>query len=90
MDLLTGARKVVVTMTHTTKDGKPKILKKCTLPLSAKNAVDLIITELAVMEVTEKGLMLKEVAPGVCVEEVIEKTEADLIIPENVKEMKVS
>ncbi|MCY6960202.1 3-oxoacid CoA-transferase subunit B [Clostridium brassicae] len=90
MDLLTGAKKVVVTTTHTTKEGKSKILKKCTMPLSAKGAVDLIITELAVMEVTTKGLVLKETAPGVTVKEVIQKTDADLIIPNEVCEMKVS
>ncbi|WMJ79962.1 3-oxoacid CoA-transferase subunit B [Clostridium sp. MB40-C1] len=90
MDLLTGAKKVVVTTTHTTKEGKSKILKKCTMPLSAKGAVDLIITELAVMEVTTKGLVLKETAPGVTVKEVIQKTNADLIIPNEVCEMKVS
>ena len=90
MDLLVGARKVVATMIHTTKTGSSKVLKKCSLPLSAPNAVDLIITELAVMEVTKEGLVLKEVAPGVTIDEIVSKTDADLIIPENVAEMKIS
>ncbi len=84
MDLLAGAKSVLVTTTHTTKKGASKILKKCTLPLSAAGVVKTIVTELAFMEVTDKGLVLKEVAPGVTVEEVIAKTDADLIIPENV------
>ncbi|MCY6485165.1 3-oxoacid CoA-transferase subunit B [Clostridium aestuarii] len=87
MDLLVGAKKIVVTITHNAKNGAPKILKKCTMNLSAKNAVDLIITELAVIEVTEKGLVLKEIAPETTVEEVVLKTEADLIIPDDVKTM---
>ncbi len=67
--------------------GESKILKKCALPLSAAKAVDLIITELAVMEVTPQGLVLKEVAPGVAVDEVKAVTEADLIVPDSVPEM---
>ncbi|NLG87153.1 MAG: succinyl-CoA--3-ketoacid-CoA transferase, partial [Firmicutes bacterium] len=87
MDLLVGAKKVICTLQHTDKTGASKILKKCTLPLSAAKAVDLIITELAVMEVTPEGLVLKEVAPGVTVEQVKAVTEADLIIPDSVPEM---
>lgn len=90
MDLLVGARKVVVTITHNLKDGSPKILKKCTLPLSAAKVVDLIVTEIAVLEVTDEGLVLKEVAPGITVDEVLERTDAELIIPDDVKEMKIS
>src|SRR6056297_973362 len=78
MDLTVGAKRVIVATTHTTKKGKPKILKECTLPLTAVNEVDLIVTDLAVIEVTEEGLLLKEKAEGVSVEEIIEKTEADL------------
>ncbi|AKI97509.1 CoA transferase subunit B [Kosmotoga pacifica] len=86
MDLVTGARRVIVAMTHTAK-GTPKIVKKCTLPLTSIRPVDLIVTDLAVIEPTEEGLLLKEVAPGVSVEEVLQRTEASLIVPEVVPEM---
>ena len=89
MDLLVGAKKVIAAMLHVDKKGNSKILKKCTLPLSAAKAVDLIITDLAVMEVTEKGLVLRETAPGVTVDEILEKTEADLIVPEDIKVMDI-
>lgn len=82
MDLVVGAKKVIVAMLHTAK-GKSKILKNCTLPLTAKNVVDMIVTELAVMKVTEKGLLVTEISEGVTVEELIEMTEADLIISED-------
>lgn len=87
MDLVTGAKKVIIAMEHTTKDGSPKILKKCTLPLTAVNAVDYIVTELGVMEVTSEGILLTEIAPGVTVEEIQSKTEAKLIISDNLKTM---
>jgi len=86
MDLLTGARKVIIAMLHTVK-GKTKILKECTYPLSAKNQVNLIVTEMGVMEVTENGLILKEIGPEVTLEEVKESTEADLIISKDLKRM---
>jgi acetate CoA/acetoacetate CoA-transferase beta subunit len=86
MDLVTGAKKVIVAMNHTAK-GNHKILKECTLPLTAVNAVDLIITEMGVMEVTDKGLVLTEINPKYTVEEVQEATGATLIISENLKEM---
>lgn len=89
MDLLVGAKKVVVALSHTNKEGESKILKKCTLPLSAAKVVDLIITEKAVMKVTPRGLVLKEVAPGLSVEEVVKSTDADLIIAEDIKEMMI-
>ncbi|GAA0712370.1 butyrate--acetoacetate CoA-transferase subunit B [Paraclostridium ghonii] len=82
MDLVVGAKKVIVAMLHTAK-GKSKILKNCTLPLTAKNVVDMIVTELAVMKVTEKGLLVTEISEGVTVEELIEMTEADLIISDD-------
>jgi len=74
-------------MEHTTKKGEPKILKKCTLPLTASNEVDIIVTEMGVMEVTSEGIVLKELAPGVTVEDIQAKTEAKLIIPEVIGSM---
>ncbi len=88
MDLVTGAKKVIIAMTHTAK-GKPKIVKECNLPITSTRRVDLIVTELSVIEPTEKGLILKELAPNVSVEEVIEKTDAHLLISNDIKEMKV-
>ncbi|KGJ48691.1 acetate CoA-transferase [Clostridium sp. NCR] len=82
MDLVVGAKKVIVAMLHTAK-GKSKILKNCTLPLTAKHVVDMIVTELAVMKVTENGLLVTEISEGVTVEELIEMTEADLIISDD-------
>jgi 3-oxoacid CoA-transferase subunit B len=82
MDLVAGARRVVVTMLHAAKDGSSKILKKCTLPLTGKKVVDLIITDLAVMEVTPQGLRLREVAPGVTVDEILKSTDAELLVEE--------
>ena len=80
MDLVAGAKRVVVTMLHTAKDGSSKVLKRCTLPLTGRKVVDLIITDLAVMEVTPQGLRLLERAPDVTVEQVRAATEADLIL----------
>jgi len=82
MDLVAGAKRVVVTMLHTAKDGSSKILKKCTLPLTGKKVVDLIITDLAVMEVTPQGLKLQERAPGVTVDEILKSTDAELMVEE--------
>ncbi|EMR07012.1 Acetate CoA-transferase subunit beta [Bhargavaea cecembensis DSE10] len=80
MDLLVGAKKVYVTMTHTSKDGSPKLLKECTYPITSTRSVDMIFTELAVFEVTEdKQLRLVELMPGATIEEVREKTEAAFI-----------
>lgn len=87
MDLVAGARKVIIAMEHCTKDDQPKILKACTLPLTAVGQVDLIVTELGFMEVTEEGIVLRELAPGVSLEEIQSKTEAVLIIPDRILEM---
>jgi acetate CoA/acetoacetate CoA-transferase beta subunit len=89
MDLVTGTKQVIVAMTHTAK-GKPKILKKCTLPLTSIRPVNLVVTELAVIEPTAKGLVLKEVAPGVTVDQVVQATEAALIIPPEVPVMPIA
>jgi len=88
MDLVTGAKKVIVAMTHTAK-GNPKIVKECSLPLTSIRTVDLIVTDLAVIEPTEEGLVLREMAPGVSVEEVLKQTEANLIVPETIPKMRV-
>src|SRR6202030_2886358 len=82
MDLVAGARRVIVAMEHTTKQGAPKILKKCTLPITGLGVVDLIITEMAVIRVTPKGLVLEEIAPDVTVDDVQKATEPTLIVSE--------
>jgi acetate CoA/acetoacetate CoA-transferase beta subunit len=84
MDLLVGAKKVIVAMEHTAK-GNPKILEKCTLPYTAVHCVDLIITEMGVMEVTKEGIVLKEINPEFTVEEVQAATGAKLIISPDLK-----
>ena len=80
MDLVTGARRVIVAMEHTTRDGRPKILKQCTLPLTGPGVVDLIVTELAVMEVTDRGLVLREVAENATLDAIRARTGAELIV----------
>jgi len=87
VDLAAGAKKLIVTMNHTTKDGKPRIVKKCSYPLTAINCVNLIVTDIAVVEVTDRGLVLKEVAPGWTPEEVQSLTEPTLIIDPDCQEM---
>ena len=87
MDLVVGAKKVIVTMEHVTKRGSSKILKDCTLPLTGKGVVDLILTDLALITVEKEGLVLREIAPGVDKSEVIEKTDTKLIISPDLKEM---
>jgi acetate CoA/acetoacetate CoA-transferase beta subunit len=84
MDLVTGAKKVIVAMEHCTKKGGSKILEQCTLPLTGKGVVDVIVTELAVFYVTEEGLVLEELQEGVTLEEVIEKTEATFMVSPNI------
>jgi len=80
MDLVSGVKKIVVVMDHTNKKGESKILKQCTLPLTGKGVVDLIITDLGVMQVRPDGLALIELAPDVTVDEVEAKTDANLIV----------
>jgi len=85
MDLVASARRVVVAMEHTTKDGKPKILKHCTLPLTGVRVVDTIATEMAWIKVTPEGLVLEEIAPGLTPDDVQKYTEPKLIISPNLK-----
>ena len=86
MDLLIGTRKVILAMEHTAK-GKPKILKRCTLPLTAPHEVDMIVTEMGVMKITPDGIVLSEINPDFTVDQVQQNTEAKLIIPSDLKPM---
>lgn len=88
MDLVVGAKKVIVAMEHTVK-GKPKLLKHCSLPLTAANQVDLIVTELGVIKITEQGMVLTELAPGTTIDEIQAATEAELIISPDLKAMPI-
>jgi len=87
MDLVAGAKRVIIAMEHTTKDGEMKIVKKCSLPLTGVGVVDLIVTELGVIEVTPEGLVLREVAPGITPEDVQKATEPKLRIALGLKTM---
>ncbi|MCW2238918.1 3-oxoacid CoA-transferase subunit B [Azospirillum canadense] len=86
MDLVSGAKRVIVAMQHVAK-GESKIVKRCTLPLTSVRRVDLVVTDLAVIEPTDKGLVLKETAPGVTVEQVLAATACELIVPADVPAM---
>ena len=87
MDLVAGARRVIVAMEHTTRDGQPKILKKCTLPLTGVQVVNTIVTEMAYIQVTPAGLVLDEVAPGLTADDVQRATGAKLIVSPNLQPM---
>lgn len=87
MDLVASAENIIVAMMHVNKAGESKILKKCTLPLTGVNCVKKVVTELAVMEITDKGFKLLERAPGISVEDIVKATEADLIIEGEIPEM---
>ena len=90
MDLVAGAEKVVIAMGHRDKNGRSKLLKKCSLPLTGVKCVHLIVTDLAVIEVTKKGFLLKETAPGTTVEEIVSATEAPLAVSPDLKEISLS
>src|SRR5277367_3693924 len=87
MDLVAGARRVIIAMEHSTRDGQPKILKKCTLPLTGVKVVNMIVTEMAVIQVTPQGLVLEEIAPELTPEDVQKVTEPKLIVSEKLKKM---
>ena len=89
MDLVASSPRVIIAMEHATKDGQPKILRLCNLPFTGLNVVDMIVTELAVIDVTPEGLVLREIAPGVTPEAVQKLTEPELRIAENLKTISV-
>ena len=89
MDLAVGAKRLVVAMEHTTREGKPKIVRHCSLPLTGLAAVDRIITEMAVIDVTSAGLVLREIAPRLTVDEVRRNTDAELVVDKDLKIIEV-
>jgi len=89
MDLASGAKKLIVLMTHNTREGESKIVKECSYPLTAKECVDIIVTDIAVIEVTERGLVLRELAPGWTPEEIQELTEPTLIMAPDMQDIQL-
>ena len=89
MDLVVGAKKVIVATEHCAKDGTPKILKQCTFPLTGSKVVDLIITELAVFQVNKEGLILMEIASNITIEELKDKTDADFVVSKDLKNIEI-
>ena len=87
MDLVAGAKRVVVTMEHAAKDGSPKIVSQCSLPLTGRHCVDLIVTDMAVIEVVKEGLLLKEIAPDTTLEAVKKATGTELVVAPDLKKM---
>ena len=87
MDLVASSNNIIVAMTHTNRQGQSKLLKRCTLPITGVSCVKKIVTDLAVIQVTSKGFKLTELAPGVSEDEIINSTDADLIIDKNLKTM---
>ena len=88
MDLAVGAKRVFIAMEHTTREGTPRLVKRCTLPVTAVGVVKLVVTNLGLFEVTPQGFLLKEIAPGYTQEEVQAVTEARLIVPDDLKELR--
>jgi 3-oxoacid CoA-transferase B subunit len=89
MDIAVGAKTIIVAMEHTTRDGKPKIVKELSYPVTARKCVNLVVTDLAVIEVVSKGLLLKEIAPGWTPAEIQAATEADMIVADNITEIEL-
>jgi 3-oxoacid CoA-transferase B subunit len=87
MDLVAGAKRVVVTMEHAAKDGSPKVVTQCTLPLTGRRCVDLVVTDMAVIEMVKEGLLLTEIAPDTSLEAVKKATGTDLIVAPDLKTM---
>jgi len=87
MDLVAGAKRVVVTMEHAAKDGSPKIVSQCSLPLTGRHCVDLIVTDMAVIEIVKEGLLLNEIAPDTTLEAIKKATGTELVVAPDLKKM---